>query len=310
MSTKSQQKRALREQREQQRRQAAEHQRRRRLWLVAASSLAALAVVGIAIALSQSSSSDNSQQGLGAGGQVAGQRAAATLFTGIPQRGTLLGRPDAPVRMVEFADLQCPFCAHYTRDVLPTLVRDYVRPGKLSIDLRLLTFLGTDSEYAGGAAVAAAKQNRIWQFTDVFYANQGQENSGYVTPDFIRTIATASRVNPDTAVNASQNDIDSPILNRATRQAETAGIDSTPTFLIGTRNNTPERFEPTTLQPDRQTPRQLSCSAVRGPPWRRTRNLPTMSQHLKRAGAMCARRLVRPGYSDKASSAATLALGR
>ena len=52
--------------------------------------------------------------------------------------------------MVEFADLQCPFCAEYTKNVVPTIVNRYVRPGKLRIEFRPLTFIGPDSAKAAG----------------------------------------------------------------------------------------------------------------------------------------------------------------
>jgi hypothetical protein len=52
-----------------------------------------------------------------------------SLFAGIEQRGAALGSPRAPVTLVEYADLQCPYCAQWARDALPTLVDDYVRAG-------------------------------------------------------------------------------------------------------------------------------------------------------------------------------------
>ena len=225
-------------------------QRKRRLWLFGGSTVAALVVVAIAIALSQSGSGDSGPKGLGGGSNLSGVASTTALFKGLPQTGTLVGDPQAPVRMLEFADLQCPFCAQYTRDVLPTLVKRYVRTGKLAIDLRLLTFLGTDSELAGGAAVAASRENRMWQFTDLFYKNQGQENTGYVTPAFIRSIAQGSGVSPAAAVKGSQDDVDAPQLKRATREATTAGVDSTPSFLIGKRGGTLTKLEVSELTPD------------------------------------------------------------
>lgn len=254
MSSRAEEKQELRRQRVAREQEAEAHdQRTRRLWLFGGSTVAALVVVAIAIALSQSGSSDNAPKGLGGGENLSGVASTAALFKGIPQTGTLVGDPKAPLRMLEFADLQCPFCAQYTRAVLPTLVKRYVRTGKLAIDLRLLTFIGSDSETAAGSAVAAGRENRLWQYSDLFYKNQGQENSGYVTPEFIRSIARGSGVSPAAAVRGSQDDVDAPQLARAKREATTAGVSSTPSFLIGKRGGTLTKLDVSQLTPDEFT---------------------------------------------------------
>jgi hypothetical protein len=125
----------------------------------------------------------------GARGGQGSQRTAGAAFAGIPEHGTLLGHPRAPATLLEFADLQCPFCAEYARDALPGLLRDWVRPGRLRLDLRLVAFIGPDSTRAARTAGAAALQDRLWQFSELFYLNQGTENSGYVTESFLRAIA-------------------------------------------------------------------------------------------------------------------------
>ena len=97
--------------------------------------------------------------------------------------------------MVEFVDLQCPFCAEYTRDALPTIVKRYVRTGKLKLELRPVAILGPDSATARGRGRGSrAQQNRIWQFADLWYLNQGRENSGYVDDAFLRRIARGAGV--------------------------------------------------------------------------------------------------------------------
>ena len=68
------------------------------------------------------------------------------------------GPVDAPVVLVVFTDYQCPYCAHWTHDTLPTL-HDYVERGELRIEWRDVNVYGEDSERAARAALAAAKQD-------------------------------------------------------------------------------------------------------------------------------------------------------
>jgi len=107
---------------------------------------------------------------------------------GIPQQGTVLGRPDAPVTLVEYADLQCPYCGVWARETLPQLVREYVRTGKVKLVFRGLAFVGPDSATGLTTALAAANQGRLWQVVDLVYANQGEENSGWLDDELLRSI--------------------------------------------------------------------------------------------------------------------------
>jgi hypothetical protein len=232
MSSRAERKRQAREERLARERQTREKERRtRRLRLLGASILAAAAVVAVLVALS-GGGDDERGGGLAKGERLTGTGEAVELFEGIPQRGAALGDPDAPLRMVEFVDLQCPFCAQYSADVLPTLVERYVRDGSLRIELLPLTFIGDDSVEAGGAAAAAAAQDRMWQFVDLFYRNQGAENSGYVTPQFLRQLARGAGVAPRPVVEAAESQRGGPLLARAERDAQRYGIDSTPSFLL------------------------------------------------------------------------------
>ena len=90
--------------------------------------------------------------------------------------------------MLQFEDLQCPICKKYTDDAFPAIVDEYVRPGRVKIDFRGLAFLGPDSLKALRIAVAAGFQNKLWEVVGLFYENQGEENSGWVTDELIDEI--------------------------------------------------------------------------------------------------------------------------
>jgi protein-disulfide isomerase len=212
-----------------------------RLWLLVGVVVAAAVVVG---ALALASGGDNGPQGLGDGSSLKGQAEVNRLFAGIPQRGIAVGDPDAPVTLVEFVDLQCPFCAQFARNELPQLVRRYVRTGKARIELRVLTFLGEDSLRAGQVAAAAAEQDLGWQFADLFFANQGQENTGYATDEFLREVASGvDGLEVDKALNDAQGPVAAAQLRRAAAAAETLGVSSTPTFFGSRRGGTLEQLE-------------------------------------------------------------------
>jgi protein-disulfide isomerase len=239
--------RAEREAREQAARAKAE--RTRRLRILGAAVVAALLVVVVLVVVSQGGE-DEPGGGLGGGGSLSGAAAAVELFEGIPQEGTVLGEPDAPVRMLEFVDLQCPFCAEYTENVLPSVVDRYVRSGDIRLELRLLSFIGEDSVRAANAAAAAAEQNGAWQFTDLFYRNQGSENSGYVTDDFIRSVASSAGLDPGPIVDAANAGDKSQLLRQADREAAANGVNSTPSFLIGREGQQLQPLPVEALSPD------------------------------------------------------------
>jgi protein-disulfide isomerase len=230
--------------------EAARQRRRQRLWLLGGGSLLAVAIV-VAIALVVGSGDDTKEKR--AGETIAGQIEANERFEGIPQDGISVGDPRAPVTLVEFADLQCPFCAQYTTAVMPTLV-DYVRSGDLRMVFQNVAFLGTDSARAAQMAAAASRQNKLWQFIDIFYVNQGQENSGYVTDDFLRSVGSGVR---GLDVERAMEDRGLPEIQRQLDEAQTewqtAGFTGTPSFLLGPTDGRLDALEIQTLAPEEFT---------------------------------------------------------
>jgi protein-disulfide isomerase len=199
--------------------------RRRNLLLLGAVAAVAAVVLVVVIALSQS--------GGGTGSLTPQTRQVTAQFRGIPQSGSVLGDPKAQFTMVEFVDLQCPFCREYTLNALPTVIRDFVRTGKVKVDLKLLTFIGPDSVPAAKAAAGAAQQDKLWQFADLFYHQQRTENTGYVTQDFLKKIANATPgLNASKALAAAKGRQAAQTVSADSKLADTLGVSGTPTLFI------------------------------------------------------------------------------
>jgi protein-disulfide isomerase len=202
--------------------------RRRRLWLFGSTLVVAAVLVGIAILVGQTS---NDTSGTTTG-RPEGIAEVNALFAGIPQRGIEVGSPSAAWTMTEFADIQCPFCGRFAREVLPEVMRRYVRTGKVSLVFRGLAFLGPDSERGARMVAAAGLQGKLWPFLDLLYRNQGSENSGWVTDAYLSRIGKAVGIDVQKAFAARGT----PIVDRQLADAKTfagvAGVKATPSFVL------------------------------------------------------------------------------
>jgi protein-disulfide isomerase len=161
-------------------------------------------------------------------------------LSGIPQLDRVLGAPDAKVTLIEYADPQCPACRAYTETIFPTVVADYVRPGKIDTEFRGFPFIGEDSVKGYRFLLAAGVQNKLWNLQEAMYRHQGGENSGWVTDDLIRELASQI---PGLDVEKLFADANRPAIvqeaDSAGAAAQAAGIQGTPTLLIKIDDQTP-----------------------------------------------------------------------
>jgi protein-disulfide isomerase len=136
------------------------------------------------------------------------------------------------VTVTEYLDLQCPICANASRTVLPGVVDNYVRTGKVKLQARTLHFIGEDSVRAARVAAGAEQQGKLWPFLEAFYAKQGAENAGYVTDDFLRGVAADAGVNADKALAYADTAPAERPLTKANDDATRLKINGTPTFTV------------------------------------------------------------------------------
>jgi protein-disulfide isomerase len=156
----------------------------RALQLVAALVFAAIVIVAAIVVVSGRSE----QRASTPGDAVPGQTETRRLLAGIPQHGLTLGNPNAPVTIVEFIDIQCPFCAAHQIDEQPAVVDAVVRNGQAKITVQPLAFLGPDSGAGRNVLLRLANKNKAWDFLSLAFWNQKAENSGYITDAWLRKI--------------------------------------------------------------------------------------------------------------------------
>ena len=98
-----------------------------------------------------------------------------------------MGDPNAPVKMVEYSDYQCPFCARFHRETEEQIIQNFVNTGKVYFTSRsfgnwVSRGANTESQDAAAAAYCAGDQGKYWEYHDMLFANQNGENIG----DFVR----------------------------------------------------------------------------------------------------------------------------
>ena len=87
----------------------------------------------------------------------------------------MLGSADAPVTIIEFTDLQCPYCAAFDKQTFPKLRKAYIDTGKVRYTSRDLPL--PMHPHAVPAAVAvrcAGEQDRYWEFRHAVFDAQAR----------------------------------------------------------------------------------------------------------------------------------------
>ncbi|MGZ4272750.1 MAG: DsbA family protein [Solirubrobacteraceae bacterium] len=238
MASRKEQKEAARQRRLAEERARAERARRdRRLRMLGGTLIGAIAVVAVAIAISSGGGSASVIKPNSAAAKQA-QTKVNSLLAGIPQQGNTLGSPSAKVTVTEYGDLVCPVCKVLALGPQNQLIANEVRSGKVKIVYKALE---TASGQANGsmfvpsqaAALAAGNQKKAWNYIELFYHEQGDETSSYVTDNYLSGLAAQI---PGLNVGQWSSDRQSSSLTSKVtadvQAAAAAGYNSTPTLLV------------------------------------------------------------------------------
>jgi protein-disulfide isomerase len=239
MASRTKQKEEARARRLAEERARAEKARRdRRLRMVGGVVVLAIAIAAVLVAVSSGSSTYSLEKGLLKGNQ---RNAAVTtvdnLLAGVPQSGATLGNPNAPVTMDYYGDLECPICQEFTlQGGLSQLIANEVRQGKVKIVYKAFETATHDPSVFKDqqvAALAAGMQKKFWNYAELFYHEQGQEGTGYVTEPYLDNLAQQT-----TGMNLIkwESDRNNPSLTtqviQDVSQGNAIGVTGTPTLVF------------------------------------------------------------------------------
>ena len=145
-----------------------------------------------------------------------------------------MGNPNAPVKIIEYSDFQCPYCKKFLDETDQQLIDTSVTTGKVYFEYHSFgSFISPESGRAAEAAYCAGDQQKFWQMHDTNFANQGDEQAGPFFTDK-RLTAFASQIGLD-AGKFSDCFTSGKYASRVQQDAvdaQTAGVKATPSFTV------------------------------------------------------------------------------
>jgi protein-disulfide isomerase len=156
-----------------------------------------------------------------------------SLSTLMSQVSPLLGNPTAPVTIIDFSDFQCYLCARYVKSTEPLINQTYIQSGKVALVFKHLPNRGFDSLGASLAAQCTNDQGKFWQFHQLLYRNQKPIDSGWVSNDNLKELASQiSGLNIQQFEECRKNEKYKGLVESDLALASSLGFQDTPSFII------------------------------------------------------------------------------
>jgi len=151
-------------------------------------------------------------------------------------KGRIAGDANAKTWLIVASDFQCPFCKQWHDESYKTIYDEYVRPGKIKV--AYVNFPLSQHQHAmatAEAAMCASAQGKFWEFHEALFATQRDWESLSSAAAVLDSIAGAVGVDKSTWKQCLQSGKMRPLITADRDRSAAAGVQSTPTFLIGSR---------------------------------------------------------------------------
>jgi protein-disulfide isomerase len=170
---------------------------------------------------------------------VAGLAETKELTQGLQQTGTLLGNPNAPVTIHEFADVKCPACQQFEVNSQKENVDKLVKTGKANLRVHLVNIIdpnvGTEDGAKGRIAVNnLAASNQFFTMLSMNYFNQGDESTTWITENKYKDVAKVAGIDPS-KINFRETPGSRELAAEADSKFKALGASGTPAFFVQAR---------------------------------------------------------------------------
>jgi protein-disulfide isomerase len=143
------------------------------------------------------------------------------------------GDPNAPIKIEEYSDFQCPYCGQFTETTEPQLMETYVADGTVYFVYHSFgEFIGSESGDSAEAAYCAGDQEKFWEMHDIIFANQAGENAGAFTDRRLTAFAEKLELDMNAFTSCFSGKNYKDLIAKDGKDGLAAGIKATPSFIM------------------------------------------------------------------------------
>jgi protein-disulfide isomerase len=143
------------------------------------------------------------------------------------------GNPDAPIRIDEYSDFQCPYCAKFYQTTEKELMDTLVADGTVYFVYNTFgEFIGSESASSGEAAYCAGDQGKFWEMHDIILSNQKGENQGAFNDRRLTQFAETLKLNMDDFNSCFSENKHKDLIEQDSKDGKAGGVQATPSFVM------------------------------------------------------------------------------
>jgi len=182
---------------------------------------------------------------LSACGQAGGEDATpstpstpgSSSVSGAALKDIIIGDPNAPVTMIEYASWTCPACLNFDQTVMPMIKSDYIETGKIRYVFREFPTPPANIAVAGFAIARCAGEDKYYDVLDELFERQpgilAMVRQGDQVKSALMQIAENHGISGEKAFDACLQDGDvRRAISTAVGRGDASGVNSTPTVFV------------------------------------------------------------------------------